>query len=100
MNARLSTLIGAGVCGIVGFLLMGASGLGHEVAHDVPDMITVAGQTVPDIGPLPTAIPQPATNLNYASKISLGNGSQKTMPSPARFVITRWQDLPIPIKPQ
>jgi cytochrome c peroxidase len=72
MNARLSTLIGAGVCGIVGFLLMGASGLGHELDHDVPDMITVAGQTVPDIGPLPTAIPQPATNLNYASKISLG----------------------------
>ncbi len=35
-------------------------------------MLTVDGQMVPDIGPLPTAIPQPPTNLNYAAKISLG----------------------------
>ena len=35
-------------------------------------MITVDGHTVPDIGPLPTAVPVPATNLNYAAKLSLG----------------------------
>ena len=37
-----------------------------------PAMITVDGHTVPNIGPLPTAVPVPATNLNYASKIKLG----------------------------
>jgi cytochrome c peroxidase len=35
-------------------------------------MITVDGHTVPDIGPLPTAVPVPATNLNYAAKVTLG----------------------------
>jgi cytochrome c peroxidase len=35
-------------------------------------MVTVEGYTVPDIGPLPTAVPVPSTNLNYESKIKLG----------------------------
>ncbi|MBX3237012.1 MAG: cytochrome-c peroxidase [Nitrospiraceae bacterium] len=35
-------------------------------------VVTVDGVTVPDIGPLPTAIPVPSTNLNYAAKIELG----------------------------
>jgi cytochrome c peroxidase len=34
--------------------------------------ITLDGITVPDIGPLPTAVPIPATNLNYAAKVELG----------------------------
>jgi cytochrome c peroxidase len=34
--------------------------------------ITVDGITVPDIGPLPTVVPIPATNLNYAAKVELG----------------------------
>lgn len=34
--------------------------------------ITLDGVTVADIGPLPTAIPVPSTNLNYAAKIELG----------------------------
>ncbi len=34
--------------------------------------VTVDGVTVPDIGPLPTASPAPATNLQYAAKIELG----------------------------
>ncbi len=43
--------------------------MGEETA---PGMVTIDGHTVPDIGPLPTAVPIPATNLNYASKIKLG----------------------------
>ncbi len=35
-------------------------------------MLAVDGQMVPDIGPLPTVVPQPQSNLNYAAKISLG----------------------------
>lgn len=55
------------------FLTTGSAGLGHELGHDAgEDIITVDGQTVPDIGPLPTVVPIPPANLNYAAKISLG----------------------------
>jgi cytochrome c peroxidase len=35
-------------------------------------IIEVDGVRVPDIGPLPTAVPMPATNLNYKAKVKLG----------------------------
>ncbi len=35
-------------------------------------MIVVDGLAVPDIGPLPTAVPIPPTNLNYKAKVELG----------------------------
>jgi cytochrome c peroxidase len=35
-------------------------------------MITVDGVTVHDIGPLPTSVPTPSTNLGYAHKVALG----------------------------
>ena len=58
---------------IFGLLLLSqhvmAHGSGIEFDHT---MITLDGHTIPDIGPLPTAVPVPATNLNYASKIKLG----------------------------
>ncbi|MEX0830932.1 MAG: cytochrome-c peroxidase [Nitrospirales bacterium] len=73
MIRRCRVLTGAWVGGIVGIVLMGSMGLGHESDHEAsPSMVIVDGQTVPDIGPLPTVIPQPATNLNYAAKVSLG----------------------------
>lgn len=34
--------------------------------------VVVEGITVPDIGPLPTSVPIPATNLNYKAKVDLG----------------------------
>ena len=37
-----------------------------------PGMVVVDGVTVPDIAPLPTAVPIPSTNLNYKAKIELG----------------------------
>lgn len=73
MKARQSRLYRVLVCGMLGFLMVGSEGLGDELGHDaVADMITLAGQTVPDIGPLPTVVPTPATNLNYAAKVALG----------------------------
>jgi cytochrome c peroxidase len=69
MNGIGFTLAGAWVSGIAVLLLMSVSGFGLDA---VRAMMTVDGRAVPDIGPLPTAIPQPATNLSYASKISLG----------------------------
>jgi cytochrome c peroxidase len=35
-------------------------------------MLLVGDKWVPDIGPLPTAVPIPSTNLNYKQKIELG----------------------------
>ena len=34
--------------------------------------VEVAGVRVPDIGPLPTSVPIPPTNLNYKAKVKLG----------------------------
>lgn len=34
--------------------------------------VVVDGVTVPDLGPLPTVVPVPATNLNYKAKVDLG----------------------------
>jgi len=52
-----------------------ASGAAHQ--ESVSSMsgkgtLEIAGMRVPDIGPLPTAVPTPATNLNYTSKVKLG----------------------------
>jgi len=73
MHVRSFVLTSALVGGIAGFVSLGFGGFGHEIGHAAPpDMLTVDGQTFPGIGPLPTAIPQPAGNLNYAAKVSLG----------------------------
>ena len=34
--------------------------------------VTIDGVTVPDVGPLPTVVPIPSSNLNYTAKIELG----------------------------
>lgn len=63
----------AGVCGMMGLFMIASIGMGSEPGFDPSiGMITVDGYKVPDIGPLPTAVPTPPTNLNYAAKISLG----------------------------
>ncbi len=51
------------------------SGVAHQktaLVVDSPGMIEVVGMHVPDIGPLPTVVPIPATNLNYTAKVKLG----------------------------
>ena len=55
--------------GLAGFLGFSPFALGGEAESG---MVMIEEHAVPDIGPLPTAVPIPATNLNYASKISLG----------------------------
>jgi cytochrome c peroxidase len=65
----------------IGFLagilvLGGAAGTlgidGGLMAAVMPDMIVVDGMVVPEIGPLPTSVPQPPGNVNYKQKIELG----------------------------
>lgn len=59
-------------------LLIYAVGVGNISGQASPfgqashGTVTVDGVTVPDIGPLPTVVPVPASNLNHAAKIELG----------------------------
>ncbi|MBI4001704.1 MAG: c-type cytochrome [Nitrospira defluvii] len=50
----------------------GASVQASPSGHAPHGTVTIEDVTVPDVGPLPTAVPMPATNLNYAAKIELG----------------------------
>ena len=40
--------------------------------HAPHGAVTIDGVTVPDVGPLPTVVPMPASNLNYTAKVDLG----------------------------
>lgn len=53
-----------------GILLAHDSGFGSSLLSTT--MIEVDGVTVPDIGPLPSTVPIPPTNLNYKAKVKLG----------------------------
>ncbi len=58
-----------------GILVHGGIGIAHqetEPSMNSPRIIEVDGVRVPDIGPLPTVVPIPATNLNYKAKVTLG----------------------------
>jgi cytochrome c peroxidase len=73
MSTGIKRKFGVVVFGMLGLSMITAAGMGSELARDPQiEMITVDGQTVPDIGPLPTVVPTPAGNVNYAAKISLG----------------------------
>ena len=40
--------------------------------HTPHGTVTIDGVTVPEVGPLPTVVPIPSSNLNYSAKIELG----------------------------
>ncbi len=58
------------LCGSAGLLLAQGSGMGTGSAGT--PIVEVDGRHVPDIGPLPTVVPVPPTNLNYTAKVELG----------------------------
>ena len=58
----------AGLCGFGALKSAQASPAG-DAPHGT---VTLDGMTVPDIGPLPTSVPTPPTNLNYKAKVDLG----------------------------
>lgn len=47
-------------------------GSGGVLSSDAAGLLAVEGGAVPDIGPLPTSVPIPPTNLNYKAKVELG----------------------------
>ncbi len=63
---------------IIVLLLVCVFGTGDGLVHASPSghaphgTVTIDGVTVPDVGPLPTVVPIPASNLNYTAKVDLG----------------------------
>jgi len=66
MGAFVASLVGAGL------LATAVQAQPPAPAGEAPGSVTIDGVTVPDIGPLPTVVPIPATNLNYKAKVDLG----------------------------
>jgi len=64
----------AATCLLFGlWIFKGQSGESTSSSWHAPHgTITIDRVTVSDIGPLPTSIPVPSTNLNYAAKVELG----------------------------
>jgi cytochrome c peroxidase len=61
--------------GLAAGLLVSLGGMSTPLEAQSPasaGTVTVDGMTVPDIAPLPTVVPIPATNLNYKAKVDLG----------------------------
>ena len=54
---------------IVASLSTAVAGVPGSAPHGT---VTVDGVTVPDIGPMPTQVPIPPTNLSYGQKVDLG----------------------------
>lgn len=77
MRARKMT--GLGILAVAGLASL-AVGVGSLVAQEgkpssllaAANLVLVDGVAVPDVGPLPTAVPVPPTNLNYKAKVELG----------------------------
>lgn len=63
---------------ILALLVLCALGAGSSSVQASPSghaphgTVTIDGVTVPDVGPLPTVVPIPSSNLNYSAKIELG----------------------------
>ena len=67
--------VGDCFAGIALMVLMGfvvGASLALASPHAPHGMVTVDGVTVPEIGPMPTQVPTPPTNLSYAEKVELG----------------------------
>ena len=66
------------LCCILVLLGVSAFGIGESLVGASPSgyaphgTVTIDGIAVPDIGPLPTVVPTPSSNVNYAAKLELG----------------------------
>ncbi len=65
---RFLAIIGLSLAAVV--LVGHNAGFGSSLMST--EMIEVDGMKVPDIGPLPSIVPIPSTNLNYKAKVTLG----------------------------
>lgn len=73
-RSRVSIMLFAGLAWLAGLatLVGGLAVQASPGSHAPHGTVTIDGITVPDIGPLPTSVPTPSTNLNYKAKLELG----------------------------
>lgn len=72
-RGKIGMLVLAGVAGVTLALSTGVrSAEDPGPAQAFPGFVILDGMGVPDISPLPTAVPFPSTNLNYQAKVELG----------------------------
>jgi cytochrome c peroxidase len=75
MRYRQGPVLGlVAIVGMVSLTLLVAELSAQDPAggNSSPGTVSLEGMMVPDIGPLPTVVPIPATNLNYKAKVDLG----------------------------
>jgi len=70
MNGNVRRLLT--VASIVTVSFMAGEFLAQASPHAPHGTVTIDGLTVPDIGPMPTEVPTPPTNLSYTQKVDLG----------------------------
>jgi len=70
MNGHVRRLLT--VASIVTVSFMAGEFLAQASPHAPHGTVTIDGLTVPDIGPMPTEVPTPPTNLSYTQKVDLG----------------------------
>jgi cytochrome c peroxidase len=68
MTSKISGFVVVAALGLAGAGYLAQASPGYA-PHGT---VTIDGTTVPDIGPLPTSVPIPSTNLNYKAKVELG----------------------------
>lgn len=71
MKKRMRVMIGCLAAGVMASAGLNSTQL-HAQSPSPVRMVVVDDMTVPDIGPLPTVVPIPGTNLNYSRKVELG----------------------------
>jgi len=68
----MRTVLGLGVGALAGLAVSLSVAMSAPSGYAPHGTVTIDGLTVPDIGPMPTQVPTPPTNLSYTQKVELG----------------------------
>jgi cytochrome c peroxidase len=66
------TVLGLGFVALTWLAVSLSTAMSAPSGYAPHGTVTVDGNTVPDIGPMPTQVPTPPTNVSYAQKVELG----------------------------
>src|SRR5690242_14519490 len=69
---RMKRVLGWGIVAVSWLAAGPSTAMSAPSGYAPHGTVTVDGMAVPDIGPMPTQVPTPPTNLSYAQKVELG----------------------------